>query len=348
MAVTKLLWVPRLPFRLPFRLPLCLTLCLTLWSVSLAADEPSSGTETVNLEEQQLLQNPQQIAQLLQEQAITIDQIPNPHWREDACITCHTSPPQGDQLSLRVADTLSGCQNCHDSVTEQTHIHAVGMTPSSKMLNHMPDNFKATLTSPGDKINCITCHNVILQCKTDRFFQYKYNDIFLRDAPYNSRTGLCYRCHDKSKYQPLNPHDQIDDQGKLLTEKCLVCHLKVPEELDTGETINADLYLDSDWSALCINCHRKIEHPSANLSFIKKGKPDHLVKPSTAYMRQMEKMTVQNDVYLPLEEGTDRIFCATCHNPHERGVIKNTKLAKGADSEHRLRIVPLCTNCHDV
>jgi len=322
--------------------------CLLCTSVSLAAEEPSAGSETATVMERELLQNPQKIMQLLNERAITVEQIPNPHWREDACIACHTSTPVGDQLSLRMADALSGCQYCHDSVTEQTHIHAVGMTPSSKMMDNMPDNFKETLTSPGDKINCITCHEVVLQCKTERFFQHKYNEIFLRDAPYNSRTGICYRCHDKSKYQPLNPHDQIDDQDRLLTEKCLICHLKVPEELDSGEVIDADLYLDRDWSALCINCHRKIEHPSANMSFIKEGKPDHLVIPPPEYMRQIEKMTVQNDVHLPLEPDTGQIFCATCHNPHEKGVIRNDKNAKGADSEHKLRIVPLCINCHDV
>jgi hypothetical protein len=317
-------------------------------SAPMAAEELSAGSETSVLQDQELLKNPERIAQLLKDQVISIEQVPNPHWREDACVACHTTTPDGDQLSPRTAEALSRCQICHDSVTEQTHIHAVGMTPSTKMLNIMPDNFRATLTSPGNKINCLTCHEVILQCKTERFYQHKYNEIFLRDAPYNSRTGICFRCHDRSKYQPLNPHDQIDDQGVVLTEKCLICHLKVPEELDSGEVVNAGLYLDSDWSDLCINCHRKIAHPSANLSFIKKGKPDHLVTPPPAYRKQMEKMTVENDAYLPLEPKTDRIFCATCHNPHENGVIRNSKIAQGADSEHRLRSSPLCTNCHDI
>ena len=333
------------------KLPGIVRVCAFLWplflvgtSAPVAAQEPSAAS----VQEQELFKNPERIAQLLKDQVISIEQVPNPHWREDACVACHTSPPVGDQVALRTAEALSRCRVCHDSVTEQTHIHAVGMTPSTKMLNFMPDNFRETLTSPGNKINCITCHEVVLQCKTERFYQHQYNEIFLRDAPYNSRTGICFRCHDRSKYQPLNPHDQIDDHGNVLTEKCLICHLKVPEELESGEIVNAGLYLDSDWSALCINCHRKIEHPSANLSFIKGGKPDHLVTPPSAYRKQMEKMMVENDAYLPLEPETDRIFCGTCHNPHENGVIRNSKIAQGADSEHRLRSAPLCTNCHDI
>ena len=39
--------------------------------------------------------------------------------------------------------------------------------------------------------------------------------------------------------------------------------------------------------------------------------------------------------------------CATCHNPHERGVIRVAAAAKGADEQKRLRGRKLCLLCHD-
>ena len=54
-----------------------------------------------------------------------------------------------------------------------------------------------------------------------------------------------------------------------------------------------------------------------------------------------------SDVLLPLEPGTGKVFCGTCHNPHEAGVVKNAAATKGAGSKQRLRMVDICEQCHD-
>ena len=83
------------------------------------------------------------------------------------------------------------------------------------------------------------------------------------------------------------------------------------------------------------------------MAIFSKGKPpEHLVVPSRIIIRQMAQMSRENEITLPLEPETGRIYCATCHNPHEKGVINNKSLAKGADDKNRLRLNKLCTHCH--
>ena len=59
----------------------------------------------------------------------------------------------------------------------------------------------------------------------------------------------------------------------------------------------------------------------------------------------MEKIGVK----LPLYK--NRVTCATCHNPHESGVIEHAAAAKGAGNKKRLRlpgdnIMMICLGCH--
>lgn len=341
-----------LPYHLrprPQKHPAVLLLACLLLHAPLAAIAAEAGPAApLSPLDEGLLQKVERIPAMVADGAITKEDIPNPHWRPDGCTACHNRTPSPEAQHLRNSDALSICKDCHDSVTEQTHIHAVGMVPPRSFFERMPADFKGSLTAHGGRINCLTCHDILLQCKEDTFYQQQANGEFLRDAPYNTRTGICYQCHDRTKYQPLNPHDQISAKGVLLTDKCLICHLEVPKELPNGEIVGAELYRDSGLAEICINCHRKIPHPSGNLSFIKGGEPNHLVKPPAKIRQQMVKMTNEKNVYLPLEPATGQIYCATCHNPHERGVIKNKEHAMGADSENRLRIVPLCQNCHDI
>jgi formate-dependent nitrite reductase cytochrome c552 subunit len=52
-------------------------------------------------------------------------------------------------------------------------------------------------------------------------------------------------------------------------------------------------------------------------------------------------------VSLPLE-GENVITCVTCHNPHERGLLKGPA-GVGADEENRLRMATfneICSPCH--
>ena len=52
-------------------------------------------------------------------------------------------------------------------------------------------------------------------------------------------------------------------------------------------------------------------------------------------------------VSLPLD-GDSSLTCVTCHNPHERGLLKGPA-GVGADEEKRLRLATfneICTPCH--
>ncbi len=82
-------------------------------------------------------------------------------------------------------------------------------------------------------------------------------------------------------------------------------------------------------------------------TFKDRKNPEHLSVPPVQMRKQMQRMAVKNGIILPLDPTTGKVYCATCHNPHERGLIKNTAAAKGADSDKRLRMKKLCTNCHD-
>ena len=72
--------------------------------------------------------------------------------------------------------------------------------------------------------------------------------------------------------------------------------------------------------------------------------------PPDAILKRIKETEKQRDVIVPLEPKTGRIFCATCHNPHERGVQRYDKADRGADGPKRLRRtggMPICLNCHD-
>ena len=89
---------------------------------------------------------------------------------------------------------------------------------------------------------------------------------------------------------------------------------------------------------MCTGCHPGKRHP---------GGGNHLVKPPVEILEYKLKMEKKNNVVFPLEPGTGKVFCGTCHNPHEKGIIKEKAAAKGAGSKKRLRMQQLCGNCHD-
>ena len=80
-------------------------------------------------------------------------------------------------------------------------------------------------------------------------------------------------------------------------------------------------------------------HPSAK---------DHN-KPLSKVMREnLREYEERRKVRLPLEEES-RVTCVTCHNPHERGLLKGAA-GIGADEDKRLRLTTYneqCTPCHE-
>ncbi len=293
---------------------------------------------------EQIIRQAETIPGLLEDKVLTRFQIPNPHWNKAACIACHADEPDGSTSPLKTPSDGS-CYYCH-TAQEHIAIHPVDLKPAKEMLTRMPKEFRQKLVN-GNETNCITCHNILMQCTSRATMMRLHNVAFLRGGGYRTETGVCYRCHDKSAYKKLNPHDQVNDRGEIEEDKCLLCHRDIPLQISGNDTADVTLQIDSNWSELCLNCHRWEPHPGGSMSFSGRGPPEHLVVPDPKMLERMLSTTQQNNLDLPLEPGSGKIYCATCHNPHERGVIRKKSLAKGADEKNRLRSTKLCLNCHD-
>ena len=264
----------------------------------------------------------------------------DPHWRKGYCFGCHSKNAKKYPSSFKRKGNIEEvCGNCHDAISGDMLIHATGMIPSRQIKSRMPKSFK--LSSDG-KIGCLTCHELKYQCLEKEYKRKSEDPMFFRDGPYKSRTDLCYKCHKKKSYGRLNPHDQINDEGELMKDICLYCHEELPDpRVDKG--IGKVNFVVDDLKELCQRCHRDRPHPGG--SFIDF---DHLVTPSPKIKFFMRHAEEKSNVVLPLEPDTGKIFCATCHNPHERGVLRG-RSGKGADEPQRLRLqsgFEICGACH--
>lgn len=294
-----------------------------------------------------ILQNPAKVPLLLKQGKITVDKIPNPHWQKDACKSCHKSSKRAGLKNLRKNRVDDLCNTCHESVSAHNYIHVSDIKLPTAMLKRMPQGFRAAVKRAGNKMTCITCHDLPMTCEKRRYKEKGLNPNFFRGGPYRSRTEICYKCHDEKKYQRINAHDQINNKGQLQKDKCLICHIKNQDMATANIIADVEYNLKDNLSRLCWGCHPWKPHPGGSFSFFSGGFPNHLVKPSEDILRRMREKQEEHDILLPLEPGTGKVYCATCHNPHERGVIKLEAAAKGADEKKRLRMQDICQNCHD-
>ncbi len=297
----------------------------------------------------ELLENPERIIGLLDEGAITEEEIPNPHWRNQGCIACHPQRKVVKPVTLREADPNHLCLNCHEQELVEAFIHPTGMAPPDDFLQRMPDQFRSSLQD--GNVACTTCHDLSIQCDEERFAERKINPFFFRGGPYLTRTRLCYNCHDPKMYERYNPHDQITDEGELRSKQCFYCHNTYPDRSQARSIDDVNFNLAEDLEKLCTGCHPWRPHPGGVWAGPKAGEgPDHLVLPPEKIKRRMERVARQQGIILPLEPKTGRIFCATCHNPHERGIQYRPEADKGADGFKRLRrgALEICQNCHNM
>jgi hypothetical protein len=211
----------------------------------------------------------------------------------------------------------------------------VDIVPSKGKKINIPDSFPLA----DGKVSCATCHDMYIQCQDNT--RYKIiNKRFLRGAPYVSRTSLCFKCHDETKFKRLDPHNQLTADGKIIEDKCLYCHVDKP---DQDSATFDEVKLIGDLKVLCFRCHFKQSqfHPiNAN----------HLLKPNEKILSNLKNSEATFGVVLPLDyEG--KITCSTCHNPHEKGVIPGDRASsKGASEKYRLRLAQenliICAACH--
>ncbi|HHJ13564.1 MAG TPA: hypothetical protein ENJ79_04195 [Gammaproteobacteria bacterium] len=277
----------------------------------------------------------------------------NPHWSEtrDKCLECHVRTPQkGEPLYLRFGGNINKvCNRCHSEISKDKYIHATGMIPPRAMFEKMPANFRAGL-DPEDRITCAVCHEISYQCLKEEFWRQKENRLFHRGAPYETRTDLCYNCHDRSKYKKLNPHDQINDEGELIEDICTYCHEITPDRR-VAKSIEDVSFNQDKFDQLCLRCHTDDAYAvGCVMGYDDDGNPIyHATAPDARMANKM--IASEENAILPLEIVTGNIFCGTCHNPHELGVQVRGRADAGADSHKRLRIskknARICLGCHD-
>jgi len=246
----------------------------------------------------------------------------NPHGGTIFCLSCHMDSPQGGQaVNFRHAGNAL-CQRCHKEIEH----HPLGVASS-------PGTWKMDFSDfplEEEKITCITCHDPY-ECDSAGT---RNDHRFLRGGPYNAVEEFCKRCHEGRSFTKLNPHDQIDDKGQVQRKKCLYCHTTVPENVTypLGEEDFTD-----NVESLCESCHQVGPHPDV----------DHTVEIRSDMMESLRAYEEERLVSLPLDSDNS-ITCTTCHNPHERGVLKGPS-GIGADEETRLRLATfneICSPCH--
>ena len=257
------------------------------------------------------------------------------HYTGLYCLECHEqTPANGSGKLLKYGGDFEQLCRCHYD-TDTPYVHPVDIKPPKEIKSRIPTGFPL---SKG-KITCITCHDVFLQCRENLADKILLKGkMLLRGGPYKNRTSICFICHDDGKYRKLNPHEQLDKKGAIIVEKCLYCHEEKPDE---KRAKHEDIKLIGDYESLCERCHMRRNRRSLHDS--------HIRIPSPKVLARIKQMENEFGIVLPLSD-SGKVTCATCHNPHEKGVIPDYKAGskiKGEGHRHRLS-GNLCIKCHQL
>ncbi len=269
---------------------------------------------------------------LLVRAAYCSDELPNPHWTGIHCGECHIA---GKEPQLRFqGDIVQVCNRCHLDAMVRTDIHPVGITPPEHIASRIP----AAWPLASGTLTCNTCHDIKPQMYAAEALQ-KENPLFLRGAPYEKMTDFCFSCHNRERFQQTNPHKQLDEDNRIIEKRCLYCHQSIPDPATA--TGVSDVTFKTARTTLCVGCHagKSLNHP---------GKADHTVSVPPEMQAQLEMLLRSENTELPLMDNA--VFCGTCHNPHQKGVLKRKEVTAGAGEKQFLRIpggYDLCIACHN-
>jgi len=297
-----------------------------------------------------LMDKPLDIPMLLENRSINIADIPDPHQLStEGCRTCHTKSGKQSGKTRKKINLI--CASCHNSLSAHNYIHPTDLRPSIDIKKNMDKLFSKQTRSEDGIVNCTVCHDMAVQCTQQRKHERGLNPMLLRGGPYTARSDVCYRCHNKQAYQRLNPHDQIDKKGRLKKDKCALCHKDVSKLADAKSIADVDFIVDGKLENMCTGCHKVKAHPGGSFNFSFSGReakgPNHLVVPPPRVMNAIKQMSKKTGITMPLDPKTNQVFCGTCHNPHQKGVIQVRESAHGADERFRLRKQDICGQCHD-
>ena len=117
---------------------------------------------------------------------------------------------------------------------------------------------------------------------------------------------------------------------------CLYCHTEIPDEKRANYE---DVKLLANPEVLCVGCHGRITENQWHTR--------HLRKPPVEIANRIKELQEKFHIILPLD-ADGKITCATCHNPHQKGVIPDKRAgAKGAGEKFRHRLGDnMCVKCH--
>jgi predicted CXXCH cytochrome family protein len=263
------------------------------------------------------------------------EEMVNPHFTGTNCGECHLQDaPQGKGAPLQFnGDSVKLCNRCHETEFARTDIHPVDVILTDAMKKIVPGNFPLE----NGKVTCLTCHDALFQMKDD-FARKTTNPAFIRGAPYEMLAAFCFLCHRQEEYKKTNPHKQRDEQGNSIEGRCLFCHQSLPDPVQVKNM--GEVTFKSELALYCVNCHpqQKTHHPA---------RANHLIPLPDFLNESLPVRLAALQVELPLDG--ERIFCGTCHNPHEKGVIKRKEAGSGAGEEFFLRLnggYVLCVTCH--
>jgi len=261
-------------------------------------------------------------------------EIINPHWTGKYCQECHVNEqPKDNNAQLQFnGDPKQICDRCH------TKICITNLSHSSEVLYRDIPGYTVPSNWPlkNGKLSCLTCHDAIPPMYYN-FPLKRTNAAFLRGSLYKNKADFCLTCHTKISLQKVNPHKQIDEKGNIIAQTCITCHKSVP---DTNRTKDiSGVTFKESLNTVCIGCH-----PAHSASH---GPESGEYKLSDLKIQSLEKQKSALGVEIPLIEG--RMFCGTCHNPHEKGVIQQAAAQRGAGEKYFLRLpggYELCVSCH--
>lgn len=255
--------------------------------------------------------------------AASAEERVNPHWTGKHCAECHVNgtPP----ALLHDGDPVKLCMTCHETGHSGTDVHSLPLAPSAEMKSRIPDDWPLYK----DSLSCFTCHEPKMQMYKNEKLK-KNNPNFLRGEEHHLSKTFCFNCHSRDTFQKSNPHQQLDENGRLISEKCLFCHKTRPDP-DKDVSLDSVDFIDT-LTNICTGCHpgKDKSHPA---------RYPHQVKITD------DRPPVPDS--LPLKDNT--VFCGTCHNPHQQGVIKNQKASIGAGHKQFIRaetVYDLCILCH--
>jgi predicted CXXCH cytochrome family protein len=298
-----------------------------------------------------LFNEPTKIKALLKNGSLKQHQVPDPHWKKNGCIACHRSN-SASRSNLRTDDDTWLCGNCHDENSKAAFIHPTGQKIPQAMWRRMPAAFRNSVQEVGgktrSKLTCYSCHEMKMACLDSRLEEKVFNRSFFRGGPYHNRVTMCFYCHDDKLYKRFDPHKQIV-RGRVDKKSCNLCHRNSKKLTSRTKLKDVRLHSSDDLSKLCINCHPWRPHPGWEFAITKTKKKaaNHLVKPSKEVVKRMEFTKLKVGIELPLAQNNGEIHCATCHNPHQKGVIADKLFDVGADHRNRLRVEKACSYCHD-